>query len=99
MKKIEQAPYLNNLQKRGEDHHVSREFQLTGLEVATILRDLEHKSLYIKYAKEYGSDRIRALAKDVASRKDVKHPAAYFMSMLTNVRNNTNIRKREWKKF
>ena len=77
---------MSRLKDRGAKAHVTERFQLIGLEVATALKDFAHRALYIKYAKELGSDRVLALAKDVASRRDVKNPAAYFMKMIKEIR-------------
>ena len=76
------ATYLENLKKRGAESHVYRQFQLIGLEIATILGDQRHKSLYIKLAKERDGDRLRAIAKDVADRSNVKNKGAYFMRVV-----------------
>lgn len=76
------ATYLKKLKQRGKDSHVYRKYQLFGLEIAQILNDEKHKALYIKLAKERGGDRLRKLAKDVADRKNIKNPGAYFMKIL-----------------
>jgi hypothetical protein len=75
--------YLAKLEKRGKESHIYTKYQLVGLEIAEILGDEKHKSLYIKLAKEHGSDRLRRLAKDVADRTGVKNKGAYFMKMMT----------------
>ena len=74
--------YLKELARRGKESHVYRKYQLMGLEIAQTLRDERHKALYIKLAKEGDADRMLALAKDVASRDDVKNKGAYFMAIL-----------------
>lgn len=74
--------YLQELRRRGKSSRVYREHQLIGLVVAQILGDEKHKSLYIKLAREYGSDKILQLAKSVAERKRVKNKGAYFMKIL-----------------
>jgi hypothetical protein len=76
------ADYLKKLKKRGEESHVYRKYQLLGLEVAQILQDEKHKSLYIKLAKEYGADRLMRVAKDVAERRGIRNKGAYFMRVL-----------------
>lgn len=73
---------MSRLKDRGVKARVTQQFQLIGLEVATALKDFAHRAIYIKYAKELGSDRVLALAKDIASRRDVKNHAAYFMKMI-----------------
>lgn len=74
--------YLEELKKRGKTSRVHREYQLVGLMVSQILGDEDHKSLYIKLAREYGSERILQLAKSVAEGKRVKNKGAYFMKIL-----------------
>ena len=89
MESLNKNDYLKELKKRSAQNRVTQNFQLVGLEVATILRDLEHKSLYIKLAKQYGADRIRVLAKDVADRRNIKNPGAYFMTLIKEMGKNT----------
>lgn len=74
--------YLKKLKERGKTSRVYREHQLTGLLVAEILDDERHKSLYIKLAREHGTQKMLRLAKDVADRKRIKNKGAYFMKML-----------------
>lgn len=74
--------YLARLKKRGEESHVYRKYQLLGLEIAGVLGDERHKSLYIKLAKEYGGERLLGLAKSVAERRDVRNRGAYFMALV-----------------
>lgn len=74
--------YLKELKESGKASRVYREYQSTGLMVAQILDDDEHKSLYIKLAREYGSEKMLQLAKDIADRRSIKNKGAYFMKML-----------------
>ncbi len=74
--------YLQELRERGKTSRVYREYQLVGLLVAEILSDEKHKSLYIKLAREHGTEKMLRLAKDVADRKRIKNKGAYFMKML-----------------
>lgn len=74
--------YLKTLKSRRGTSKAYKRHQLIGLEVAEILNDLRHKSLYIKLAKEKNPDEIYRLAKEVASRQDVVNPGAYFMRLL-----------------
>ena len=74
--------YLKELKERGKASRVYREYQLVGLMVSQVLDDEKHKSLYIKLAREYGSEKMLQLAKSVAERKRVKNKGAYFMKML-----------------
>lgn len=87
--------YLKELREQGKTSRVYREYQSTGLMVAQILDDEEHKSLYIKLAKEYGSQKMLQLAKDVADRKSIKNKGAYFMKMLEIEKETHHIKKRK----
>jgi hypothetical protein len=78
------AIYLKKLRERGKESHVYRKYQLIGLEVAQILSDEKHKSLYIKLAKEHGADQLMRLAKDVAERRGIRNKGAYFMRVLAS---------------
>ena len=86
MEPIVRGDYISKLKDRGAKAHVTQQFQLIGLEVAVALKDMAHKALYIKYAKEFGSHKMLSLAKDVASRRDVKNPGAYFMKVMKELR-------------
>ncbi|PIT93239.1 MAG: hypothetical protein COU06_00885 [Candidatus Harrisonbacteria bacterium CG10_big_fil_rev_8_21_14_0_10_38_8] len=85
MDSIEKNNYLSELNKRSQNKRVTTDYQLTGLEVAMMLRDMKHKALYIKLAKQHGSDKIIAIAKTVLERKDIKNPGAYFMTLTKNL--------------
>jgi len=74
--------YLKELAKRAKESHVYKKHQLVGLEIAEILGDEEHKSLYIKLAKNGDPDTLRRLAKTVAEGRNIKNKGAYFMSLL-----------------
>lgn len=79
--------YLDNLKKRGKESRVYRKHQLIGLEIADILNDRAHKTLYIKLAKEQNADQLLGLAKRVAEKKDVESKGAYFMRIVTGKKN------------
>ncbi|PIR89438.1 MAG: hypothetical protein COU07_00870 [Candidatus Harrisonbacteria bacterium CG10_big_fil_rev_8_21_14_0_10_40_38] len=74
--------YFKTLKDRGKTSKVHRSYQLIGLEIADILSDRGHKSLYIKMAKEMDQNRLLEIAKSVIERKDVKNPGAYFMRLI-----------------
>ncbi|MEK7590470.1 MAG: hypothetical protein AAB454_02040 [Patescibacteria group bacterium] len=78
--------YLQALSKRSGQSRAYKSYQTIGLEVAEILEDFGHKSLYIKLAKEHGEDKILRIAKTVAEKKDVKNKGAYFMKVLQSSR-------------
>lgn len=86
--------YFEVLKERGKKSHVYRKFQLIGLEIAQLLEDERHKSLYIKLAKEHNQSKLLRLAKEVAERKNVKNKGAYFMAILTKLRRYTKKQKR-----
>lgn len=75
--------YLDMMAKRSKESRAYQKHQSIGLELAEILGDREHKSLYIKLAKENSATLLLSLAKDVSTRKDVKNYGAYFMRVLT----------------
>lgn len=75
--------YIKRLDERAGESRVYRSYQLVGLELADILRDSAHTSLYIKIAKDYPDyDRLLVLAKDIAGRHAVRNKGAYFMRLL-----------------
>ena len=76
--------YLEELRKRKKESRVYSEHQLVGLLLAEILEDDEHKSLYIKLAKENNTDELLKLAKSVGERKNVENKGAYFMKLFYN---------------
>lgn len=84
MKSIDDAKkdYLEELRRRASESHAYQSYQLTGLEIANILEDWEHKSLYIKLAKQRGESEMLRLAKTVAENKEVRNKGAYFMKVL-----------------
>lgn len=85
--------YLKKLKERAKESHVFRKYQLFGLEIAQILGDEKHKSLYIKLAKEHDGDRLMQIAKDVADRKNVGNKGAYFMKIITADHRATKIKR------
>lgn len=86
MEPLNKRTYIESLKERSKKSRISRPFQLTGLEIAVALHDLEHKALYIKLAKEHDPQRLLQLAKEVAERRDIKNPGAYFMKMVHNLK-------------
>jgi len=87
METLDSNRYLKTLKERAGKARITQQFQLIGLEIATTLRDLSHKALYIKYAKEFGASKMLALAKDIAERRDVTNRGAYFMTVAQSLRN------------
>ncbi len=74
--------YIELLKKRAKESKVYSSHQMTGLMIAEILGDEQHKSLYIKLAKTGNADELLKLAKSVAERENVKNKGAYFMRLL-----------------
>lgn len=79
---IAPSKYIAELRRRAKESHVYRKYQLVGLAIAETLKDERHKALYIKLAKEHDGERLLALAKDIAERRNVKNRGAYFMSLM-----------------
>ena len=75
--------YLQELSKRAGQTRISKSYQMIGLEVAGILEDFGHKSLYIKLAKEHDTEQLLSLAKDISTRTNVANKGAYFMKIVT----------------
>lgn len=78
--------YLKDLKQRGDESHVYHSHQFVGLEIAMLLKDLAHKSLYIKMAKAHNADQLLALAKSVSLKRDIKAPGAYFMKLVQGIK-------------
>ncbi len=76
------SKYIKTLQGRAAKSRVYRKFQLDGLEIAQMLDDEKHKSLYIKLAKTNSTQRLRELARSIAENPGVKNRGAYFMACL-----------------
>ena len=74
--------YFDELKKRSQKSRIHRSYQLIGLNLAEILQDKKHKSLYIKLAKNGDPSELLKLAKSVAERHQVKNKGAYFMRIL-----------------
>jgi hypothetical protein len=75
--------YINNLKKRAATSHVYKKHQLLGLEIAEILHDRGHRSLYMKLSKHSNGDELLRLAKDVAERVSVQNLGGYFMRIVS----------------
>ncbi len=73
--------YIEELKKRKKETRVYTSYQLVGLEIAELLKDEAHKSLYIKLAKEYDNQILFSLAKEISKNKKVRNKGAYFMKL------------------
>ncbi len=71
--------YMDVIRERAKKSRVYQKHQSTGLALAEILEDREHKALYMRLAKKYREDDLIPLAKRVAENKTVKNKGAYFM--------------------
>lgn len=69
-----------------EDKYISREFQKYGYDLAEELGDLEHKSLYIKLAKETPRGLLEAARTFVKDAKNVKSKPRLFMWKLSELK-------------
>jgi hypothetical protein len=76
--------YVDIIRERGKHSRVHYKYQLTGLELAEMLGDRTHASLYIKLAKERNADELKQLARSVIDRKRVRNRGAYFMYLLSS---------------
>ena len=73
--------YLKILNERVQKSRVYTPYQFTGLQLATILDDQKHKSLYIKMSKNNDAQKLLSTAKTVAENKNIKNKGAYFMKV------------------
>lgn len=74
--------YIKLLGKRSKKNRIYTPHQAIGAEIAEILNDTKHIGLYIKLAKEHDKTMLMALARDVASRNNVRKKGAYFTRVL-----------------
>jgi len=88
-KEVTLQNYIEKLFERSQESKIYKKFQLTGLEIASILEDEKHKALYIKLAKQMKEDVLLELAKNIAEKKDIKNKGAYFMKVLYAGKNNS----------
>lgn len=86
LKKINKN-YFETLRKRAAKSKVYQLHQSTGLTLAEILRDFNHRSLYMRLAKTYDNNELLRIAKDIAERGNVKNRGAYFMKVLKTLKN------------
>jgi len=86
IKSIKEVLESRKVQKR----YITREFQDYGYRLAESLNDLEHKSLYIKLAKEEKRDLLQK-AWDFVKDSRAKSRAKLFMWKLKQLRNGTRV--------
>jgi hypothetical protein len=95
--------YIKELKERAVQSKVYTSFQLHGLEIAQLLKDESHRSLYIRLAKQYNVEDLRRLAKSIAENRNVSNKGAYFMTVFAKEkekygRNNIPARKPKGRK-
>lgn len=84
---------LSNYKFDDTDKYVSREFQKYAYDLAVELGDLEHKSLYMKLAKETPRillEKARSFVKDATN---AKSKGRLFMWKLKQLKDETKIKK------
>lgn len=74
--------YFEEIGERGKKSKVYQSHQLFGLQIAQLLDDNDHKSLYMSLAKKYDNAYLMSLAKTISENNNVKNKGAYFMSVL-----------------
>jgi hypothetical protein len=74
--------YAEKIRARVGKSKVYSQHQLIGLELARILDDMTHKSLYIRLAKNRDQQMLLSIAKDIADRSNVRNMGAYFMIVI-----------------
>ena len=79
---VDSNEYLKKIKERSKNKHISKSYQLTGLEVAKLLEDWDYRGLHIKLAKDIGETKLRMLAKAVAEQKNIPNKGAYLMKIL-----------------
>lgn len=82
MEKSLKKEYINKLIGRQKTSKIYKTYQMTGLEIAEILDDRTHKSLYIKLAKQRDERKLIEIAKDIAGKKHIQNKGAYFMRVI-----------------
>lgn len=78
---------------REEDKYVSREFQKYGYDLAEELGDLNHKSLYIKLAKDTPRGLMEAARNFVKDASGVKSKPRLFMWKLSELKKEVKEKK------
>jgi len=73
--------YLDKIKERAKKNRIHSRHQMIGLMVAETLGDNDHKSLYIKMAREENGEKMLYTAKSIAENPRVKNKGAYFMKV------------------
>lgn len=77
--------YFDILKERAKKSRVYKTHQETGLILADLLDDQEHKSLYMKLSKLYNNQELIGLARNLSERRNIKNKGAYFMKILKSL--------------
>ncbi len=78
--------YMKTLSERVKKSRVHKPYQSTGLLLAEILEDQDHKALYMKMSRIYDGNELIRIAKDLAERKNVENKGAYFMTLIKKLK-------------
>lgn len=78
--------YIGLLKERSKTSKVYKPYQLTGLFLAELLEDQDHKSLYIKLAKNYDNTELMIAARNIAEKENIQNKGAYFMTILKDIK-------------
>lgn len=95
MKRIRESgnEYFAELNKRLKKSRAYQLHQSIGVEIAQILEDGSHISLYIKLAKQHNQQKLLTLAKSIAEKKNVKNKGGYFMKLFHSSNEYSNGKK------
>ena len=80
MPPLKKSDYIAKLKERRGESRIYQKHQLVGLEIAGLLGDKAHKSLYIKLARENDGEALLRLAREISRMGHVAKKGAYFMS-------------------
>ncbi len=84
------ADYMSKMKDRAKTTRVYSAHQNIGLELANILNDQAHKSLYIRLAKNNDMDNLLRIAKSIAENGKIQNKGAYFMKVLKETKKKQN---------
>ncbi len=76
------SDYNSKLIKRKADSRIYTKHQSLGLLIAELLDDFQHKSLYIKLAKDRDPDELLEIAKNISKMQNLRNKGSYFMSVV-----------------
>lgn len=94
MERITKKDYVEIIKIRKKRSRVYYSHQFVGLKITRYLDDEANKKLYMRLAKEYDSEALLRLARDVMERRSVKNRGAYFMRMFQLKRKEGGVRRK-----